>query len=169
MKEERLLTPARFFSALNHFVWQASQYYNAEHLRDIIIPRMADLQFRIARISSFAYGLISLDAYSRAYLSEMNHLITEFVNLFEEIMDSSLSDEEKFSKIEAELYAFFLRLVVLEDEVKRDYIKKTLEEYLEKHREVFGKDFTLKDLYYTLGRIVEDDEDEESPLIDKDG
>ncbi len=164
MREERLLTPARFFLAmLNNFVWRASEFYNPDHLRGSIISKVVDVQLKVVRISSFAYGLIALGGYEKPYLSELNHAINEFVREFEEILEAgSLSDEDKFSKMEGCIYNFQIRLSVLEDEVKREYVKRTLEEYLENHREVFGKDFTLKELYYLLGRIV--DLDEESPL-----
>ncbi len=165
MREERTFTQVRFYLAmLDNFIWRASEVYSPDHLREFVIPKVVDIQLKIARISAFSYGLISLGAYLKPYLSELNHAITEFVREFEEILEAgSLSDEEKFSKMEACIYNFEFRLAVLEDEVKKEYAKRTLEEYLEKHREVFGKDFTLKDLYYLLGRIVDVD-DEESPL-----
>ncbi len=164
MREERLLTPARFFLVmLDNFVWRASEFYNPDHLREVVLPKVVDIQLKVVRISAVAYGLIALGGYEKPYLSELNHTINEFVREFEEILEAgSLSDEDKFSKMEGCIYNFQIRLVVLEDEVKREYVKRTLEEYLENHREVFGKDFTLKDLYYLLGRIV--DVDEENPL-----
>jgi hypothetical protein len=165
MREERTVLPSHFLALLNHYVWQATKYYNSDHLKQVVIPRVSGIQFRVARITTFCYGLISRGDYERAYLSELNNLINEFVRECEEILDSSLSDEEKFSKLDGHVYAFDLRLAVLEDEVKREYVKKTLEEYLENNREVFGKDFTLIDLYYLLKRILSDKlDEEEGPL-----
>jgi hypothetical protein len=165
MREERVLTPARFLALLNHFVHLSAQYYTAQYLRDVVIPKVSGLQFKVARISGFAYGLIAMGGYERAYLSELNHLITEFVREFEEILDcSDCSDEDKFSKLEKHLYAFELRLAVLEDEIVRDYVLKTLEEYLQSHRSVLGNDFGLKDLFYLLKRVVGEEEEGESPL-----
>jgi hypothetical protein len=163
MREERTFTPF-YLAMLDNFVWRASEVYNPDHLREFTIPRVVDIQLKIARISAFAYGLIALGGYEKPYLSELNHAINEFVRDFDEILSAgSISEEEKFSKMEGAIYNFQIRLVALEDEVKKEYVKRTLEEYLDKHREVFGKDFTLKDLYYLLGRIVDVD-DEESPL-----
>jgi hypothetical protein len=165
MREERAFTPARFLALLNHFVHLSTQYYNAQHLRDVIIPRVSRIQLKVVRISGFAYGLIAMGVYERAYLSELNHLINEFVREFEEILDClGCSDEDKFSKLEGHIYAFELRLVVLEDEVMRDYVLKTLEEYLQSHRSVLGNDFGLKDLFYLLKRVVDVEEEGESPL-----
>ncbi len=163
MREERTLTATRFISLLSNYVWLASQYYNPDHLRNVIIPKVSGIQEKVLRISSFSYGLIASGWYDRAYLSELSTMINDFVRDYEEILDADLSDEEKFSKLEAHLYSFELRLAVLEYEVMKDYIVKTLEEYLQAHRSVLGKDFSLKDLFRILKRLV-DDEDEESPL-----
>ncbi len=167
MREERLLTPARFLALLNDYFWRASQFYSAQHLREFTLPKVSRFQESVMRISAFAYGLISIDAYDRAYLSELNNLINEFVREYEEILDcSNCSDEAKMEKLENLLRDFSFRLSILEDEVKKEYIIRTLEDYLKSHSYVLGKDFTLKDLYYLLGRIVDldEDEDEESPL-----
>ncbi len=164
MREERTFTATRFLSLLNNYVWLASQYSSPDHLRAVIIPKVSGIQEKVQRISTLSYGLIASGWYDRAYLSELATMINDFVREYEEILDAGLSDEEKFSKLESHLYSFELRLAVLEYEVKKDYIVKTLEEYLQAHRSVLGKDFDLKELFRVLKRVVDDDEDEESPL-----
>jgi hypothetical protein len=163
-------SPARFLAYLNHYFWLSAKFYNSEHLRNYVLPRLVSIQEKVALISRVAYGLIANGWYDRAYLSELNHLITEFVRECEEINEcSDCSEEDKVSKFESLVYAFSLRLVALEYEIKRDYIKKTLEDYLEAHKSVLGSDFTLLDLYRVLGRIVEDEfgfEKEENPLTE---
>jgi hypothetical protein len=163
MREERALTPARFLALLNHYIWLASQYYNSQHLRVYVIPKVLGVQLKVVRISGIAYGLIAIGGYERAYLSELNHLVNEFVREFEEILDcSDCSDEDKFSKLEVCLYNFEMRLAVLEDEVMRDYLLKLLEEFLQSHRAILGNEFGLKDLFLFLKRVVGDED--ESPL-----
>jgi transcription termination factor NusB len=165
MREERFLTATRFFALLNDFVWRATKFYDAQYVSKFIVERVSLIQEKILRISSFAHGLISFGFYDRAYLSELNTLINEFVREYEEILDSSLSEEEKFRKLEMHVQAYIIRLGVLEDDIKKDYILKTLEDFLENHRSVLGKDFSLKDLLDVLKRALPYDDDEESPLV----
>ena len=174
MGEERVYTATRFYAYLNHYFWLASQHYSPEDLRNVVIPKLSGIHGKVLRISCLSYGLIASGWYDRAYLSELGTIINNFVLDFEEFLDAGLSDEDKFSKLEACLYSFELRLAALEDEVMRDYIVKTLEEYLQTHRSVLGKDFSLKDLLCILRRIVGSCEceeillrDEESPLKDE--
>jgi hypothetical protein len=161
MREERVLTPAHFLTLLNDYFWRLSQFYDGRHLREKVLPKLDEVHMRIVRVVDFSYGLISLGAYVRAYLSELNQLIYEFVREYEEVVEcSNCSEEDRMDKLDGVVYNFSLRLVVLEDEVKREYIQRVLEEFLNEHRAVLGKDFTLKDLWFILGRLVDVDEGE---------
>jgi len=164
MREERLLTPARFLTLLNDYFWRLAQFYNSEHLMNARIPKLVGIQEKVLRISGFAYGLIAMGAYERAYLSELNHLIIEFVREYEEVLDSDLSDEDKVDKLERVVNNLEIRLAFMEWEIKKEYILKVLEDCLEKHKSVLGKDFSLKDLLLVLKSVVDLEDDEESPL-----
>jgi len=155
-EEKRFLTAAGFISVLNEYFFFASQYYEPDYLFSVVVPRLSSVQERVLRICGFSYGLIALGLYDEAY--RLAGAINDFVCECEGILSSSLSDEEKFSELDDRLTSFGLWLARMEDEIVRDYVVKTLEEYLENHKSVLGKDFTLKDLFCILKRVVDDDE-----------
>jgi len=157
-EEKRFLTAAGFISLLNNYFFLSSQYYEPDYLLSVVVPRLSSVQERVLRICGFSYGLIALGLYDKAYLAQLAGAINDFVSECEEILGSSLSDEEKFSELDDRLTSFGLWLARMEDEIVRDYVVKTLEEYLENHKSVLGKDFTLKDLFCILKRVVDDDE-----------
>jgi len=167
MGEVRIAVEPRFLTCLAHYFWCASERYSPEYLRNVVIPKLSGIHEKVLRISCLSYGLIASGWYDRAYLSELGTIINNFVLDFEEFLDAGLSDEDKFSKLEACLYSFELRLAALEYEVMRDYIVRSLEDYLEVHRPVLGKDFSLMDLLCILRRIVGSCECEEIPLGDE--
>jgi len=165
MREERRYSQVYFLAFLDDYVWRSTQFYEARYVSKFIVERASSIQEKVLRISAYAHGLIALGRYDRAYLSELSHLIYEFVREYEEILESSLSDEDKFTKLERLIQAYIIRFGVLEDDIKKTYIVRTLEDYLENHRSVLGKDFTLRDLLDVLKRVVGDvEEDEEKPL-----
>ena len=157
-EEKRFLTAAGFISLLNNYFFLSSQYYEPDYLLSVVVPRLSSVQERVLRICGFSYGLIALGLYDKAYLAQLAGAVNDFVCGCEEVLSSSLSDEGKFSEFEDRLNSFELRLASMEDEIMKSYIIKTLEGYLEKHRPVLGKDFTVKDLFRVLKRIVDDDE-----------
>jgi len=164
MREERVYTPARFLVLLNDYFWRLAQFYSSEHLENVKLPKVLGIQEKILRITGFAYGLISIGAYQRAYLSELNLMIIAFVREYEEVLDLNCSDEDKMDKLDSVVFNFDMRLASLEWEIKREYILKVIENCLEAHRSVLGKDFGLKDLLVFLKSVVDLDEDEEKPL-----
>jgi len=165
MGEVRIAVEPRFLTCLAHYFWCASERYSPEYLRNVVIPKLSGIHGKVLRISCLSYGLIASGWYDRAYLSELDTAILNFVRDFEEIWDSR--SEDKFSRMEACLNSFDLHLAALEYEVMRDYIVRSLEDYLEVHRPVLGKDFSLMDLLCILRRIVGSCECEEIPLGDE--